>query len=161
MHISVTLRTRARDSSLDDVQAGDVPEVADIAGRDTKAQLQSGGRYQQILEGNPHSPFSLLALDAAGQYCGSDRHRIHRHVADEFIDERLSALTALLQFGALDAVCQFHDGHRRETEFNFSVTLLKCSRICRTVWLWRSAAMTTLESRINPTRADSAVSDYE
>ena len=83
----------ARDaSSSDDVQVGDVLEVADIAGSDAEAELQSSGPDQQILERNGDSLFSLLAFDAAGKLGSLHGHRMQGHVANEFIDERLLAL---------------------------------------------------------------------
>ena len=67
------------------------------------------------------SLLGLLAFDAAGKLGCLDRHRMHRHIADEFIDKSLSALPPLLQLGALDTVRQLHDGHHRKTDLGFSV----------------------------------------
>ena len=108
-------------SSLDDVESGDVQEVANIARGDTEAELQSGSADQQILEGDTHALFGLLALDAAGELGYLDRHRMHGHVANEFVNERLPALPPLFQLGALDAVRQLHNGYHGETDFDFSV----------------------------------------
>jgi hypothetical protein len=63
----------------------------------------------------------LLTLDTAGELGCLDRHRMHRHVADEFVNERLPALPPLFQLGALDAVRQLNNGHHGETDFDFSV----------------------------------------
>src|ERR1017187_3913927 len=43
-------------------------------------------------------------------------------VADEFIDEGLSPLPAFFRSGTLNAVRQFHDGHNRKADLDFSVT---------------------------------------
>jgi hypothetical protein len=98
-----------------------VLEVADIAGSDTEAELQSGSADQQILEGDTYSLLGLLAFDASREFGCLDRHRMHGHVADEFIYERLPALPPFLQFGALNAVRQFHHGDHGKTNLDFSV----------------------------------------
>ena len=108
-------------SSLDNAESGNVFEVADIAGSDTEAELQGSGGDQQILEGDAHSLLGLLAFDAAGKLGRLDRHRMHWHVADEFVNESLPALPSLLQLGSLDTVCQLHDGHHRKADLGFSV----------------------------------------
>ncbi len=108
-------------SSLDDVESGDVLEVAHVAGSDTEAELQSSGGDQQVLKGDAHALFGLLALDAAGELGCLDRHRMHGYVADELVNERLPAFPALFQLGTLDAVRQFHNRYHGETDFDFSV----------------------------------------
>ena len=134
-------------------------EVPNIAGSDTETELQSSGRNQQIFESDTDSLLGLLAFDAAGELSRLDRHRMHRHVTDEFVDKSLPASSLLLRLGALDAVRHLHDGHYRNIDFDFPVACLEL--FCRTVWPRRSAAMTTLESRISPTLAGSTVCDCE
>ena len=108
-------------SSLDDVESGDVLEVAHVAGSDTEAELQRSGGDEQVLEGDAHALFGLLALDAAGELGRLDRHRMHGYVTDELVNKRLPALPALFQLGALDAVRQFHNSDHGEPDFDFSV----------------------------------------
>src|ERR1035437_2768938 len=74
-------------SSLDNAESGDVLKVADIAGSDTEAELQSGSCDQEILEGDAHSLFGLFAPDAAGELGRLSRHRMHRPLAGGFVDE--------------------------------------------------------------------------
>ena len=112
---------RGAASSLDDGESGDVLEGPDVAGRNTEAELQGRGGDQQIFEGDTHTLFGLLALDAAGELGRLDRDRMHRHVADEFVNERLPALPAFFQLGALDTVRQFHNGNHGKTDLDFSV----------------------------------------
>ena len=112
-------------SSRDDAQAGDTLEVPDIASSDTEAKLQSSGRYQQILESNAQSVFSLLAFDAASKLGRVDRYRVNGHVANELINESLSAMPLIFQLGALDSVGQLNDGHHRKADLDFSVSSFK------------------------------------
>jgi hypothetical protein len=110
---------------VDDAESGDVLEVAVVASSDPEAELQGSGRGQQILESDAHSLLGLLAFDAAREFGRLDRHRMHRHVADEFIDESLPALPPLLRLGALDAVRQLDNGHYRKTGLDFSIVGFK------------------------------------
>jgi hypothetical protein len=66
----------------------------------------------------------LLALDAARKLGCLDRYRMHRHVADELVNESLPPLPPLLQPGALDAMRKFHDGNHRKADLGFSVASL-------------------------------------
>jgi len=83
--------------------------------------LQSSGRDQQVLEGDTHSLFGLLAFDAARELGCLDGHRMHWHVADELVNESLPPLPPLFQFGALNTVRQFYNRHHRKTDLDFSV----------------------------------------
>jgi hypothetical protein len=51
-------------------------EVANVAGSDTEAELQSSGRDQEILERDAYSLFSLLAFDASGKLGRLDGYRM-------------------------------------------------------------------------------------
>jgi len=48
-------------------------------------------------------------------------YRMHRHVADEFVDEGLAALPPLLQLGELNPMRQFHHGNHRNSDLGLSV----------------------------------------
>jgi hypothetical protein len=96
--------------------------VADVTGGDSETELQGGSGDEQVLEGDAYAPGCLVALNAPGESGRLDGDRMHRHVADEFIDEGLSPLPAFFRSGTLNAVRQFHDGHDRKADLDFSVT---------------------------------------
>lgn len=73
-----------RASGPHDAESGDVLEVANTAGNDTEAELQSGSSDREILEGDAYSLFRLLALDPACEPGCLDCHPMHRHVADDY-----------------------------------------------------------------------------
>jgi hypothetical protein len=78
-------------------------------------------RPQQILERDAHTLLRLFAFDAAGEPGGIHGHRMHGHVADQFVHESLTALAAFLPLGALDAMRQLHDGDHREPDLSLSI----------------------------------------
>lgn len=104
--------------------------MAQIRGQHRKAQRQSCCANQQVPEGNNHTLILLLSVELPGKHGRFFRVRVHRQVCEYFIQEGLAAeiervvAVAGDQEAALSAVSP-----------------------CR------SAAMTTLESRISPIRA--------
>jgi hypothetical protein len=72
-----------------DGETGDSREVADVTGGDSETELQGGGGNEQSSKA-AYAPGSLVAPDASGESGRLDGDRMHRHVADEFIDEGLS-----------------------------------------------------------------------
>jgi len=96
--------------------------VANIGGDDSEAELQGGRGDQQILEGSGCALGRQVAFDAPCDSGRLDSNRMHRHVADQFVHERLTALPAFFRSGALDAVGQFHDGHDGKGDIEFAVT---------------------------------------
>ena len=88
--------------------------MADVTGGDSETELQGGGGNEQVLKSDAYAPGCLVALNAPGESGRLDGDRMHRHVADEFIDEGLSPLPAFFRSGTLNAVRQFHDGHNRK-----------------------------------------------
>lgn len=48
--------------SLHDIQARDLPDVPDVAGHDSEAELHGGRGDEQIFEGDAHAMGSPIAL---------------------------------------------------------------------------------------------------
>jgi hypothetical protein len=91
-------------SHVHDLKAGHDLELTDVAGDDSETELDSGGGDQKILEGDGHTPRSLVAFDAASRAGYLEGDRIDRHVEDQFIHKRLPPLPAFFPSGALDTV---------------------------------------------------------
>ena len=102
----------------------DLAKVANVAGDGSVAELQGGCGDRQIVEGDGHALGGLVALDATGQPGRLDGDRMHWHVADRFIDERLPPLPADTRVEAdgyewdPDALCRA----KRVSYFGFGIS---------------------------------------
>ncbi len=105
----------------DDLQPGDLLEVPHIERSHIEAKMQSCGPDQEILEGDADAACQLLSLDATGKLCNFEAHRMHNHVAVNFLGKSPAASIMGLRFSPVDAVRQLYHGHNGKRSFSFSM----------------------------------------
>lgn len=98
-------------SDLHDGKARYTLEVTEIQRGHVVAQMHRRCADEQIFEGKPYSFRSLLAFNASGESRDFKRHRMHRDISRQPVDELQPAVLLLLAFGAISSVNQFGDAH--------------------------------------------------
>ncbi len=76
-----------------------------------EAKMQCCGPDQEILEGDADTACQLLSLDASGELRDFETHRIHNHVAVNFVGESPTTRVMRLGLCPVDAMRQFDHGH--------------------------------------------------
>ena len=130
--------------------------MAHIERGNIEAKLQRRDSDREVLESNDNALSRLLAFDAAYHPGRFEGNRMHGNIAAQPVDEGQPPLLVGIRFCAERTVHQFGDGHDREADVDLAVhRLYLLQDLPDGVWPRRSAAMTTLESRISPTPEDS------
>lgn len=132
-----------------------------VDGHDRESKEERGGTDQQVGEWNNDAFGFLLAVDPPSEQCGPVGVGIYRKSGAQLVNELLTVDTALFRIRSVDSMYEFSQTNCGEGNLLVTGQSSDLGRQLRGVSPPRSAAITTLESRISPMQADQAVrGDY-
>ena len=135
-------------------QVGNHAEVARVDGQQRVAHFQRGSADQEIDERNGNAAALLLSVESSSQQCRFFRIGVHINIIQQFADEGLTPIAGLCRLRAVNATSSVRPTADSTARWS-PVAATICLSIAVTVSPRRSAAMTTLESRISPMWAGS------
>src|SRR5471030_2597286 len=101
---------------LNDAQAGDQLEVADVCRSHSVSKLHCARSYQQIRKRNADTLGLALAVDLSGTNGDRDRDRLDGNTGQQLVKETLPPLAALGCVGASNAVREFEHRHHGNSD---------------------------------------------